>query len=180
MRNGYRERDGWNILKERRSYCGQTSFNKWTDPLSSDHSLWIPTTGTEVPRQRIITGQRVQPGKMAHAVWTRSRPIFSPYRSDFLKEFTLPRILLGIVKPAPSSICQTVELPFDETFPLYKSPRNGYLGLPTATETARFPSKRLILIESQILGFEILCTTKWFLGFGIMDNCWICSLRKKD
>lgn len=39
------------------------------------------------------------------------------YRSDFLKEFTLPRILLGIVKPAPSSICQTVELPFDETFP---------------------------------------------------------------
>lgn len=102
------------------------------------------------------------------------------YRSDFLKEFTLLRILLGIVKPAPSSICQTVELPFDETFPLYKSPRNGYLGLPTATETARFPSKRLILIESQILGFEILCTTKWFLDFGIMDNCWICSLRKKD
>lgn len=54
------------------SYCGQTSFSEWTGPLSSDHSLRIPT-GTEVPRQRIITSAV---GKMAHAVWTRSRAIF--------------------------------------------------------------------------------------------------------
>lgn len=35
--------------------------------------------------------------------------------SDFLKEFTLLRILLGIVKAASSPICQTVEFLFDET-----------------------------------------------------------------
>lgn len=41
------------------SYCGQTSFSEWTGPLSSDHSLRIPT-GTEV---RVKESSQVQSEK---------------------------------------------------------------------------------------------------------------------
>lgn len=104
--------------------------------------------------------------------------------SDFLKEFTLLRILLGIVKAAPSPICQTVEFLFDETSAYTNQHVTDILAYrlrQKLRDSLVFPSFRTSdLTWKPNLGiWNIVRTVKRFLSFSIMDNCWIYLLRKR-